>query len=121
MADLLERGARWLEEQRTKHCTRDVTYVRGTSSTVVKATIGRTQYEIDDGQVVRVEFTERDFLIQAAALVLGGNAVTPQAGDQVREPRDGQVLVFEVIDLRYSDPYRQTLRIETRHIGTETA
>jgi hypothetical protein len=42
MADLLERGSRWLEDQRTKHCTRDVTYVRGAASVLVRATVGRT-------------------------------------------------------------------------------
>jgi hypothetical protein len=119
MADLLERGARWLEDQRTRHCTRDVTYVRGAASVVVKATVGRTQYETDDGHAVRVAFTERDFLIQAADLMLGGNVVTPQPGDRIRESQSGQVLVFEVIDWRYSDPYRQTLRIETKHVATE--
>lgn len=119
MADLLERGVRWLQEQRTKHCTRDVTYVRGAASIVVKATVGRTQFETDDGHAVRVDFTERDFLIQTADLVLSGNAVTPQAGDRIRESQNGQVLVLEVIDWRYSDPYRQTFRIETKHIATE--
>jgi hypothetical protein len=119
MADLLERGVRWLEEQRTKHCTRDVTYVRGAASVVVKATVGRTQFETDDGQAVRVDFTDRDYLIQAADLVLGGNAVAPQPGDRIRESHSGQVLVFEVIDWRYSDPYRQTFRIETKHVATE--
>jgi hypothetical protein len=120
MADLLEQGSRWLEAQRTKHCTRDVTYVRGAASVVVKATVGRTQYETDDGHAVRVDFTERDFLIQAADLVLSDHAVTPQPGDQVRESQNGQVLVFEVIDWRYSDPYRQTFRMETKHVGTDT-
>lgn len=119
MADLLEQGTRWLEAQRTKHCTRDVTYVRGPAAVVVRATVGRTQFETDDGHAVRVEFTERDYLIRAADLVLSGQAVTPQAGDRLRESHSGQVLVFEVIDWRYSDPYRQTFRIETKHIATE--
>jgi hypothetical protein len=119
MADLLEQGVRWLQEQRTKHCTRDVTYVRGAASVVLKATVGRTQYETDYGHAVRVGFTERDFLIQAADLVLSGSPVSPQAGDRVRETQDEQVLVFEVIDWRYSDPYRQAFRIETKHIDTE--
>lgn len=120
MADLLEQGSRWLEVQRTKHCTRDVTYVRGVDSVVVKATIGRTQYETDDGHAVRVDFTERDFLILAAELVLAGVPTTPEPGDRIRESRDGQTLVFEVINWRYSDLYRQTFRIETKHVGTDT-
>lgn len=119
MADLLEQGSRWLETQRTKHCTRDVTYVRGAASAVVQATVGRTRYETNDGQTVRVDFTERDFLIQAEDLVLGGHAVTPRPGDKIRESHNWSVLVFEVINWRYSDPFWQTFRIETKHVATE--
>lgn len=121
MADLLERGSRWLEDQRTKHCTRDVTYVRGSDAVVVKATVGRTQYETDDGHTVRIAFTDRDFLVLAAELVLAGTPITPQPGDRVRELRDGQVLVWEVIDWRYSDPYRQSCRLTTKFLTTEPA
>lgn len=120
MGDLLARGSAWLEAQRTKHCTRDVTYVRGAVSAVVKATIGRTEYQTDDGQTVRTEFTDRDFLILAADLVLAGNPTLPERGDQLRETQDSTVYVLEVIDWRYSDPYRQTLRIETKLVGRET-
>jgi hypothetical protein len=120
MADLLERGSRWLEDQRTKHCTRDVTYVRGAASAVVRATVGRTEFKTDDGETVRIEFTDRDFLILATELVLSGNPTLPERGDKVWETQDGTVYVFEVMDWRYSDPYRQTLRIETKLVGTET-
>ena len=117
MADLLAQGAAWLEQQRTKHLATTVTYVRGAESVEVAATIGRTKVEADDGHVVRVEFTDRDFLILAADLVLNGQPSEPQRGDLIREgPRE-----FEVLDWRYSDPYRQTLRITTKHVGaTET-
>lgn len=119
MADLLERGSRWLEQQRTQHCSRPVTYVRGAESVDVNATIGRTEYETDDGTWVRVDYTDRDFLILAAELRLAGVMTTPQPGDRIRETGADQVLVFEVIDWRFSDPYRQTFRIETKHILTE--
>ncbi len=120
MADLLERGSRWLEDQRTKHCTRDVTYVRGAASAAVRATVGRTEFKTDDGETVRIEFTDRDFLILAADLILAASPTLPERGDKVRETQDGTVYVFEVMDWRYSDPYRQTLRIETKLVGTET-
>ena len=119
MPDLLERGSRWLEQRRTEHCSQDVSYVRGSDSVAVKATIGRTQYETDDNQTVRIDFTDRDFLILADDLVLAGVTVTPKPGDRVRETHGDQTLIFEVIDWRYSDPYRQTLRIETKYIGSE--
>ena len=113
MPDLLAKGAAWLESQRTKHLTTTVTYVRNDVQIVVPATIGRTKYEADDGQVVRIEFTDRDYLILTADLVLGGQVSEPQRGDLIREgPRE-----FEVLDWRYSDPYRTTLRINTKHVG----
>jgi len=119
--NLLERGSRWLEDQRNKHCTRDVTYVRGAASAVVRATVGRTEFKTDDGETVRTEYTDRDFLILTADLVLSGNPALPERGDKIHETQDATVHVFEVKDWRYSDPYRQTLRIETNLIGTEPA
>jgi hypothetical protein len=113
MADLLAHGAAWLEQQRTKHLVTTVTYVRGAVSVEVLATLGRTKYETDDGTAVRVEFTDRDFLILAANLVLDGQSTEPQRGDLIREGSRE----FEVLDWRYSDPYRQTLRITTKAVG----
>ena len=113
MPDLLAQGAAWLEQQRTKHLTSTVTYVRGDVQLHVPATIGRTKYEADDGHVVQVEYTDRDYLILAADLVLGGQVSEPERGDLIREgPRE-----FEVLDWRYSDPYRTTLRITTKYVG----
>lgn len=114
MGDLLATGAAWLEQQRTRHLTTTVIYVRGEIELAVPATIGRTKYEADDGHVVRVEFTDRDFLILAADLVLNGDVTEPIRGDLIREGTRG----FEVLDWRYSDPYRQTLRITTKEVGT---
>jgi hypothetical protein len=119
MGDLLDKGSAWLESQRTLHMTRDVTYARGIITAVVKATIGRTEYETDDGQVVRTEFTDRDFLISVADLILNGTATLPEEGDQIREVQGSSVLIFEVMGWRYSDPYRRTFRLETKHVGTE--
>lgn len=113
MGDLLAQGAAWLEQQRTKHLATTVTYVRGAQSAAVLATLGRTKYQTDDGTAVRVEFTDRDFLILAADLVLDGQPTEPERGDLIREGSRE----FEVLDWRYSDPYRQTLRITTKHTG----
>ena len=119
MGDLLDKGSAWLESQRTKHMTRDVTYARGIMTGALKATIGRTEYETDDGQVVRTQFTDRDFLISVADLILNGSATLPEEGDQLHETQGTSILIFEVMGWRYSDPYRRTYRIETKHVGTE--
>lgn len=78
-----------------------MTYARGEESVPVHATVGRTQYETDDGHAVRVDFTDRDFLILAADLILAEEAATPKTGDQIREPQEGRTLVFEVTNWRY--------------------
>lgn len=125
MADLLAKGAAWLAEQQTRHAARTVTYVRDAESVDVPATIGRTVFEQTDeyGGIVRTE--SRDFLIQAQALVLGGQRTLPRAGDRIREPEGAQVLVYEVMapghepPYRYGDGYRALLRVHTKHVATE--
>lgn len=125
MADLLERGAAWLEGQRVKHLARTVVYQRGENSVEVQATIGRTLFDQADqyGAVVRHE--ARDFLILTNDLVLGGRAVLPERGDRIREPQGSKTFVYEVMApggepvWRYSDPYRNTLRIHTKQVDTE--
>lgn len=127
MTDLLEKGSTWLEDQRTRHLTRLVTYQRGANSVDVKATIGRTIFEQADDFGVIQKTESRDFLVLAADLVLNGERVLPKAGDRVREVQGDQVFIYEVMapgmepPFRYSDAYRQTLRIHTKHVATEGA
>jgi len=123
--DLLERGSAWLEDQRTRHLSRTVTYLRGGDSIDVAATIGRTEFEqVDEyGAVHKME--SRDFLVLTTDLVLDGVQTLPKAGDRIREADGGRTFVYEVMapgnepPFRYSDPYRRTLRIHTKHVGTE--
>lgn len=126
MADMLARGMQWLTQQRTEHMSQPVTYVRGADSVTLPATIGRTEFEIDDGQGLLQKYESRDFLVQTADLVLDGSATLPERGDLVRETQGATTYVYEVLApgqeraWRYSDPYRQALRIHTKHIDTET-
>src|SRR5690606_10953339 len=123
-ADLLAQGAAWLEQQRTQHLAQAVTYRRGPSSVAVAATIGKTAFEIDDGQGVIQRIESRDFLVLAADLVLDGAVTLPQRGDVIEEPAGTLTLLYEVTApsnepcWRYSDPYRQSLRIHTKQVGT---
>lgn len=125
MTDLLAAGAGWLRDQRKKHATRAVTYRRGADAVVVQATIGRTVCEQDDGTGIVVRSQVRDYLIDAADLILQNQLTLPERGDRVEETDGGQKFTYEVMPLgteshwRYSDPYRTTLRIHTRHIDTE--
>jgi len=128
VADLLQRGAAFLEEQRHQHMTRPVVYLRGGASVEVQATIGRTVFDQQDQFGVLHRTESRDYLIRAVDLVLAGEPTLPKAGDRVREPAGAGALLYEVMapsggggepPFRYSDPERITLRIHTKFIGLE--
>ena len=125
MADLLETGSNWLQSQRKQHASREVTYRRGTDTVLVQATIGRTVFEQDDGSGIIIRTEVRDYLIDDADLVLAGEPTLPLSGDQIEEIDSTQTFTYEVMPIgaephwRYSDPYRRTLRIHTKHIATE--
>lgn len=127
MPDLLRTGSDWLETQRTEHMTSTVVYSRGDFDVEVPATIGRTEFEVDDGFGVLVRTESRDYLILAENLVLDGQPTLPERGDRIRETEGSQTVVYEVMapgkepPWRYSDPYRRTLRIHTKQVDTEEA
>ena len=127
MADLLEQAAAWLDQMRTRHVSRLVTYRRGDTSVEVQATLGRRTYDVDDGAGALVAAQSIDFIVSAAALVLGGNVVLPERGDRITVTQDGGARVFEVTSpggamahWEPSDPWGKTLRIHTKHVATET-
>lgn len=122
MADLLEKGMQWLTGQRHKHMTRPVTYARGAVSVELNATPGQTEFEHVDEQGVVQRIVSRDFLIRVADLKLDGAETLPESGDQVRETVAGVLYVHEVLaqsgqpPWRYSDPFRQVLRVHTKQV-----
>jgi len=131
MPDLLQKGSDWLEVQRTKHATRAVVYQRGApgvgASVEVQATIGKTEFDVDNGAGVLLRVESRDYLILTADLVLDGEQTVPKQGDTIRESVGEVVMVYEVTGpapggaphFRFSDPYRKTLRIHTKFISQE--
>jgi hypothetical protein len=125
VTDLLEQGSAWLDDQRNAHMTRAVVYQRGGDSVELPATIGRTVFEQADEFGIIHKLESRDFLLLRTDLVLSGVQTLPKAGDRVRDPDGENAQVYEVMapgaepPFRYSDPYRKTLRIHTKHIGAE--
>lgn len=123
--DLLEQGATWLDDQRHRFMAASVAYSRGAESITISATIGRTVFEQADEYGVLHPIEARDFIVRAEDLVLSGGPALPKAGDQIRETDGGAVQVYEVMSpgseppWRYSDLYRRSLRIHTKHVGTE--
>lgn len=126
MQDLLESAQAWLADQLHEHVAKQVTYRRGADDVTIRATVGRTLIKLDDGYGgVRMVWTDRDYLIRAVDLLIGGNPAQPQRGDQIREVVGAGTLVYEVLapgdepPWRWADPHRQMLRIHTKHIATE--
>ena len=116
MADLLKQGSDWLEQMRTEHCSSQVEYRRDVQVLTVNATFGKTDYEVADDYGLKVGASICDFLILADELGL-----EPECGDVIAA--GGRK--YEVLDLgsdgcwRWSDPYRTTMRIHTKDIGSD--
>lgn len=126
MPNLLQTGSAWLADQMKSHGSVDVRYERGAEQMPVKATVGKTEFELDDGSGLVVRVQSRDYLIQSADLVLGGVPSLPVAGDRIRETQGATTFVYEVNapgnepHYRFSDPFRKLLRIHTKHVATES-
>ena len=124
---MLEQVASWLDDMRTKHMSRTVTYSRGAESVELSATLGSTIYEVMDESGATVQARATDVLISGDALVFGGQVTMPEPGDRIRVTRGEQVLVFEVMDLggtghyRPCDPHGRVLRVHAKHMDTEEA
>ena len=119
MADLIKNAMAWLEAQRREHLTIPIIYRRGESAVGLSATVGKTLFKVSD-DYGRFQYIEsRDYLVSAPDLVLDGNPILPQSGDEIAE----NGFVYEVMapngepEWRYSDSYRQCLRIHTKLTG----
>lgn len=122
--NVFQRAASGLREVTASACGIDVLYEVDTEQVEAVAVVGSTLFEIDNGYGV-VEKTEaRDYLIDKKWLFLSTGEVTPAAGHRILE-RDGDtVYVYEAMAFgkepawRWSDRFRQTYRIHTKHVET---
>lgn len=125
MSNLFRTTSDWLGRQRHDYATSPVTYRRGDRSVELLATIGRTEYQQDDGYGIVVRSEARDYLVRVCDLAIDGVETLPEVGDRVDELQNGTVYVYEVLPLgsqgqhwKYADAFRQTIRIHTRQIGS---
>lgn len=124
--DLLEQASDWLERQRTRFATKVASYQRGDASVSLATTIGKTVVETTGEYGVVEKIESRDYLVLAEALVLEGQRILPERGDRICETEGDVAIVYEVMapghepPWRYSDPFRKTLRIHTKHVDTES-
>jgi hypothetical protein len=123
MTNLLQTGSQWLGDQLLAHAATEVQYVRGLEQALIRATIGKTEFEIENGAGLIERVQTRDYLIKAPQLVLGGSPTLPKPGDRIYETEGTVTLVYEVLSLgtqpcwRYSDPHRQLLRVHTKQVA----
>jgi hypothetical protein len=124
MPDLLRLGQQWLASKLKSHASSTVVYVRGANQVSVSATIGRTLMKLDDGYGgIRMQWTDRDFLIAPLDLIIAGLAITPERGDTILETVGTKIYTYEVNApggepaWRWSDPHRSLYRIHTKEIG----
>lgn len=119
-------GMDWLTTKLQTHASKPVYYKRGASTIAVCAIPGRTMLKLSDEYgATRVEWTDKDWLIPTADLVIGGSPTLPKRGDQVLEPDGVSMHTFEVLPYgdeppwRWCDPYRKMLRVHFKRITTE--
>jgi hypothetical protein len=98
-----------------------VTYSRtGQSSLTITAVPGRTVFSSNQDGGARIEFGDRDYLIEASALTYGA----PALGDRIAEVIDGVTTTFEIVTpntgepaWRWSDPSHTRWRIHTKKVS----
>jgi hypothetical protein len=125
-ADILQSGIAWLTGQLQAHASQPVVYSRGALRVALCATFGRTKLMLsNEFGATRIEWTDRDFIVPAAALVLGGVVVKPKRDDVITTDDGIERTTFSVLPYadephwKWCDPFRQMIRIHTQRISTE--
>ena len=97
-----------------------VTYTRAATALSITAIVGRTVFSSNAQDGPRIEFGDRDYLIQAVDLTIG----EPAIGDRISETIDGVTRVFECMTpgtgepaWRWSDPAHTVYRIHCKRVS----
>jgi len=97
-----------------------IVYSDGTNTVAIDATYGKTKYQVQTESSVVTAFTDRDFILSASALVLGGVATLPKSGHTITVVDGGeryQVLPPDGMQVyERSDPEGTTLRVHCKKI-----
>lgn len=128
MPNLLKSGLAWLTQTLIANASEPVVYRRGADEVEVDAVFGAKLMKISDAAGwLRVEWSDMDFCIAAASLVVCGDVVTPAEDDEVTITLDDgsretyRVYRFEQEPAwRWADPHRSMVRIHTKQVGTDT-
>ena len=97
-----------------------VTYSRSASSVVITAVPGTTMMETIDDQGSMLKVKVRDYRVLASDLIIDGDLVEPERGDQISEVIGATRFIHEVIGpagqqhVRWSAMDGSVLRIHTK-------
>lgn len=115
--NLFRNAQAWMRTKLVDAAGVSVTYTRKATGTplTINAVIGRTVFSSNLSDTVRVEFGDRDYLVDVDQL-----PAQPAIGDRITETLDGQTHVYEVTTpqtgepaWRWSDPQCTIYRIHT--------
>ncbi|MEI8196286.1 MAG: hypothetical protein WCI73_10285 [Phycisphaerae bacterium] len=122
MVDVMQKASSWLEAQRRAFRSVTVLYRRGAMQKDVCATIGSSQFDLDNGAGGVLRLQTRDYLIAVADLAAAGFAHPPRAGDQIVDACGGAggAVTYEVVSPTnalpvwvWSDRYHIRIRLHT--------
>jgi hypothetical protein len=125
--DRLKVGLARLTTRLAGSAAQSVLYRRGPDEVRVRATLGSKLLRVEDlDGGVRHEWTDMDFCVPAVDLVLCGERVTPDRGDELTVTlEDGSEERYEVFPYngepawRWSDPHRSMVRIHAKLVGSD--
>lgn len=104
MADRMQEAMQRLSDRLQAANSRSITYVRGAYSVVLLARLGGENRQSTDQNGIQIYHSDRDYLIQAALLILNSVETVPQHGDRITDSIDGKV--FEVRAMKNEPCYR---------------
>jgi hypothetical protein len=135
MAEMMKDAFAWAFAKLLEVNSRTVTYRRGAQSVSLTAMIaGKQPVPLNSQGMQRTEQDfvaptadeyQRDYLIEPATLILGGEATNPQQGDYIDDTNDksGETHRYEVVPILGQPEYEKRdylvwLRIHTKHLKT---
>lgn len=127
--NILDRGAAWLTAQFKQNVSEVIHYQRGTASTELDATPGRTEFEETTTDGFVITFESRDFIIDSRDLELDdGGPTRPKQGDRISQIRGEHEYIYEVMAFggseqpyRFADPNGRSTRIHTKEVEVKPA
>ena len=116
MADMLSDGAAWMADQLAASASITVAYRRGTNSSAISATIGKSMFESSGQNGVTEQWESRDYIVKTADMPYG----EPIRGDLIVEDIGGVSVLYEVTAPRgvalfhFGDAFQNLVRVHTK-------